>query len=156
MIGGSIEDATGNPDEPIFDLALAIERIRAAADAAADLPFLLPPPRAENYLWGRPHLKDTIARLQAFSDAGADVLYAPGLPNIDAIRTVCREVDKPVNVVLGSAVRVTLWINCPRREFSASVSVVRLPEPRSAHSNAPLRKFATLARLDMRGAPFRM
>jgi 2-methylisocitrate lyase-like PEP mutase family enzyme len=100
LIGGSIEDATGNPDEPIFDLALAIERIRAAAEAAADLSFLLTA-RAENYLWGRPCLKDTITRLQAFSDAGADVLYAPGLPDIDAIRTVCREVDKPVNVVMG-------------------------------------------------------
>ena len=57
--------------------------------------------RSENFLWGRPDLKDTIRRLQAFSDAGADVLYAPGLSDLDAIRTVCREVDKPVNVVMG-------------------------------------------------------
>lgn len=100
LAGGSIEDATGDPNEPIFDLAFAVARIQAAAEAAVDLPFLLTA-RAENYLWGRPDLKDTIARLQAFSAAGADVLYAPGLPDMDAIRTVCREVDKPVNVVMG-------------------------------------------------------
>lgn len=100
LAGGSIEDATGDPKEPIFDLAFAVARIQAAAEAAVDLPFLLTA-RAENYLWGRPDLKDTITRLQAFSEAGADVLYAPGLPDIDAIRTVCREVDKPVNVVMG-------------------------------------------------------
>lgn len=100
LVGGSIEDATGHPDQPIFNFAQAVERIRAAAETAADLPFLLTA-RAENYLWGHPDLKDTIKRLQAFSEAGADVLYAPGLPDIDAIQTVCREVDKPVNVVMG-------------------------------------------------------
>jgi 2-methylisocitrate lyase-like PEP mutase family enzyme len=100
LVGGSIEDATGYPDEPIYDLGLAVDRIQAAADASKDLPFLLTA-RAENYLWGRPDLKDTIKRLQLFSEAGADVLYAPGLPDLDAIRTVCEEVDKPVNVVMG-------------------------------------------------------
>lgn len=100
LVGGSIEDATGNPEVPIFDLELAVERVRAAASAAKDLPFILTA-RAENYLWGRPDLSDTIARLQAFSSGGAEVLYAPGLPSIEAIRTVCREVDKPVNVVMG-------------------------------------------------------
>lgn len=100
LIGGSIEDATGDPKNPIFDLALAVDRIHAAAEAAVELPFLLTA-RAENYLWERDDLKDTIARLQAFSDAGADVLFAPGLPDLDAIRTVCSEVDKPVNVVMG-------------------------------------------------------
>ena len=96
LVGGSIEDATGDPDDPIFEMEAAVERVAAARD----LPFLLTA-RAENYLWGRPDLADTIRRLQVFSDAGADVLYAPGLPDIDAIRTVCREVDKPVNVVMG-------------------------------------------------------
>ncbi|MCB1478608.1 MAG: isocitrate lyase/phosphoenolpyruvate mutase family protein [Rhodobiaceae bacterium] len=100
LVGGSIEDATGDPDDPIFEMEAAVERVAAAAEAARDLPFLLTA-RAENYLWGRPDLADTIRRLQVFSDAGADVLYAPGLPDIDAIRTVCREVDKPVNVVMG-------------------------------------------------------
>lgn len=100
LVGGSIEDATGDPANPIFDLALATDRIRAAAEAARNLPFLLTA-RAENFLWGRPDLDDTIIRLQAFSAAGAHVLYAPGLPDLAAIRTLCAAVDKPVNVVMG-------------------------------------------------------
>ncbi|MCP9481222.1 isocitrate lyase/phosphoenolpyruvate mutase family protein [Shimia sp. CNT1-13L.2] len=100
LVGGSIEDATGDPDAPIYDFDLAVERVRAAAEASADLPILLTA-RAENFLWGRDDLGDTIRRLQAFSEVGADVLYAPGLPSLEAIRTVCAEVDKPVNVVMG-------------------------------------------------------
>ncbi len=100
LVGGSIEDATGEPDQPIHDIAAAVARVEAAADAAKGKPFLLTA-RAENYLWGRPDLNDTIKRLQAFSAAGADVLYAPGLPDLEAIRTVCRGVDRPVNVVMG-------------------------------------------------------
>jgi 2-methylisocitrate lyase-like PEP mutase family enzyme len=100
LVGGSIEDMTGNPDDPIFPMTLAIERVAAASEAARDLPFLLTA-RAENFLYGRPDLDDIIRRLQAFSEAGADVLYAPGLPSLDAIRTVCEAVDKPVNVVMG-------------------------------------------------------
>lgn len=100
LVGGSIEDATGDSDAPIHPIPLAVDRIRAAAEAARDLPFVLTA-RAENYLWGRPDLDDTIRRLQAFSEAGADVLYAPGLPDLEAIRTVCRAVDRPVNVVMG-------------------------------------------------------
>nr|WP_246715114.1 isocitrate lyase/phosphoenolpyruvate mutase family protein [Rhizobium sp. BK196] len=100
LVGGSIEDATGDPARPIYDLSQAVERVQAAAEAARTLPFLLTA-RAENFLWERPDLDDTIRRLQAFSAAGADVLYAPGLPDIEAIRTVCAAVDKPVNVVMG-------------------------------------------------------
>lgn len=100
LVGGSIEDATGNPQAPIHPFSLAVDRIAAAAEATRGLPFLLTA-RAENYLWGRPDLADTIRRLQAFSEAGADVLYAPGLPDLAAIRTVCAELDKPVNVVMG-------------------------------------------------------
>ena len=100
LVGGSIEDATGDADDPIFGFELAVERVRAAAEASQDLPFLLTA-RAENYLNGRPDLGDTIRRLQAFSEAGADVLYAPALPDLDAIHTVCAEVDRPVNVVMG-------------------------------------------------------
>lgn len=100
LVGGSIEDATGDPDAPIYDIEQATDRIAAATEASRDLPFLLTA-RAENYLWDRPDLDDTIARLQAFAAAGADVLYAPGLPSLDAIRTVCDAVDKPVNVVMG-------------------------------------------------------
>ncbi|GGH62127.1 isocitrate lyase/phosphoenolpyruvate mutase family protein [Frigidibacter albus] len=100
LVGGSIEDATGDAEAPIYDLSHAVDRIRAAAEAARGLPFLLTA-RAENYLWGRPDLADTIRRLQAFAEAGADVLYAPGLPDLEAIQTVCREVDRPVNVLMG-------------------------------------------------------
>lgn len=100
LVGGSIEDATGDPIRPLYDFSQAVERIQAAAEAARGRPFLLTA-RAENYLCGRPDLADTIRRLQAFSAAGADVLYAPGLPDLESIRTVCASVDKPVNVVMG-------------------------------------------------------
>lgn len=100
LCGGSIEDATGDPQAPIHDFSLAVERVQAAAEAARGQLFLLTA-RAENFLWGRPDLDDTISRLQAFSRAGADVLYAPGLPDLAAIRTVCDSVDKPVNVLMG-------------------------------------------------------
>ncbi len=100
LVGGSIEDATGDPENPIFDFEQAVERIAAACEAARALPFFLTA-RAENFLHGRPDLDDTIRRLQAFEKAGADVVYAPGLPSLDAIRTVCAAVEKPVNVLMG-------------------------------------------------------
>ena len=100
LVGGSIEDATGDAMAPIFDFDLAVERVRASAEAARDLPFLLTA-RCENHLHGRDDLRDTVRRLQAFSEAGAEVLYAPGLPSLEAIAEVCREVDRPVNVVMG-------------------------------------------------------
>jgi len=102
LAGGSLEDHTGRRDAPIYDFALAVERIAAAAEARNELSgdFVLTA-RAENFLWGRPDLDDTIRRLQAFEAAGADVLYAPGLPDIDAVRTVCAAVSRPVNVVVG-------------------------------------------------------
>ncbi len=100
LVGGSIEDATGLTDTPIYDFNLAVERVAAAAEAARDLPFLLTA-RCENFLHGCPDLEDTIARLKAFEAAGADVLYAPGLPELDAIRQVCCALDRPVNVVMG-------------------------------------------------------
>jgi len=102
IVGGSIEDASGNPDHPIYERQLAADRIRAAAEAAHALPFPFTlTGRAENYLHGRPDLKDTIARLQAYQGAGADVLYAPGLATKDDIAAVVRSVDRPVNVVMG-------------------------------------------------------
>lgn len=100
LVGGSIEDATGDSSDPIFGFEHAVERVAAASDAARSLPFVLTA-RAENFLHGRPNLEDTIRRLQAFANAGADVVYAPGLPTLDAIRTVCAAVSKPVNVVMG-------------------------------------------------------
>lgn len=102
LVGGSIEDATGNADAPIYDFSLSVERVAAAAEAAHALPFPFTfVGRAENFLHGRSDLDDTIRRLQAYEKAGADVLFAPGLPDLEAIRTVCASVTKPVNVVLG-------------------------------------------------------
>lgn len=101
-VGGSIEDATGREDDPIYDLEYAAERVSAAVEAARSLPFSFTlTARAENYLHGRPNLKDTVARLQVFQDAGADVLYAPGLTSKDDIAAVVSSVDRPVNVVMG-------------------------------------------------------
>ncbi len=102
LVGGSIEDATGRADEPIYPLEFAAERVRAAAEVSHSLPFPFTlTARAENYLTGRPDLKDTIRRLQAFQEAGADVLFASGLPTADDIRAVTSSVDRPVNVVMG-------------------------------------------------------
>jgi len=102
LVGGSIEDATGRLDDAIYDIAHAAERVRAAVEAAHSLPFpFMLTARAENYLHGRPDLKDTIARLRAYQEAGADVLYAPGLTTQEEIAEVVRSVDRPVNVVMG-------------------------------------------------------
>jgi len=101
-VGGSIEDATGRADRPIYDLQLSADRVRAAAEVVHALPFTFTlTGRAENYLHGRPDIKDTIARLQAYQEAGADVLYAPGLATKDDITAVVSSVDRPVNVVMG-------------------------------------------------------
>jgi 2-methylisocitrate lyase-like PEP mutase family enzyme len=102
LVGGSIEDATGDPGRPIYDFQHAVERMAAAVAAARALPFpFVLVGRAENFLHGRPDLDDTIRRLQAFEAAGADALYAPGLTRSTDIRTVCQAVQKPVNVVMG-------------------------------------------------------
>jgi 2-methylisocitrate lyase-like PEP mutase family enzyme len=102
LVGGSIEDATGDPSHPIYDFNHAVERIAATATTARALPFpFMLVARAENYLHGRADLDDTIRRLQAFEAAGAEVLYAPGITSADDIRTVCASVGKPVNVLMG-------------------------------------------------------
>jgi 2-methylisocitrate lyase-like PEP mutase family enzyme len=103
IVGGSVEDATGNDTRPIYDHAHAVERVAAAVEAARALPFPFTlTARAENYLHGRNDLDDTIRRLQDFAVAGADVLYAPGLPDLASIKAVCAAVaPKPVNVLAG-------------------------------------------------------
>jgi 2-methylisocitrate lyase-like PEP mutase family enzyme len=102
VVGGSIEDATGEEDKPIYDFQLAVERVQAAVEAARSLPFpFVLTARAENYLHGRRDLDDTIRRLQAFEKAGADVLYAPGWKDLATIRTLASSVGKPLNVVAG-------------------------------------------------------
>ncbi len=101
-VGGSMEDATGREEMPIYEFELAVERVRAAVAVARSLPFTFTlTARAENYLHGRPNLEDTIKRLRAYQEAGADVLYAPGLKSKDEITAVVRSLDRPVNVVMG-------------------------------------------------------
>jgi len=102
LVGCSIEDATGDKERPLYDFAAAVERIKAAVQAARAqaFPFALTA-RAENFLRGNPDLDDTIRRLQAYEAAGADVLFAPGLPDLDAVRRVCRSLSKPVNFMVG-------------------------------------------------------
>ena|SRR5579864_1263601 len=102
LVGCTIEDATGNPDKPLFDDGLAVERIAAAAEAARALqfPFMLTA-RAHNFLYADSSLDATISRLQAFEKAGADVLFAPGLPDLAAVRAVCAAVSRPVNFMAG-------------------------------------------------------
>ena len=103
LVGGSIEDATGRIEDPIYPFDLSVERVKAAVGAARGLPFpFMLTARAENFLHGRPDIKDTIRRLEAFADAGADVLYAPGLKTREDIIAVVKAVaPKPVNVVTG-------------------------------------------------------
>jgi 2-methylisocitrate lyase-like PEP mutase family enzyme len=102
LVGGSIEDASGDTQQPIYSHAQATERVAAAVEAARELPFhFMLTARAENFLHDRPDLDDTIRRLQAFERAGADVLFAPGLPDLDAVRMVCAALTKPVNFMVG-------------------------------------------------------
>lgn len=104
LCGGSIEDSTGVPDRPAHETAVAVERIRAAVEAARAAPngFVLTA-RAEAFLYGDADLKEVIGRLQAFEEAGADVLFAPGLPSIEAVAAVCSSVSKPVSVLVYGA-----------------------------------------------------
>ena len=111
LVGGSIEDATGNPAAPLYDAGLARDRVAAAVEAARAMafPFMLTA-RAEGFLRGKPDLDDVIRRLQAFEAAGADVLMAPGLPDLAAVRTVCSALSKPFNFMAG----------IPRKSFSVA------------------------------------
>src|SRR6185503_12180781 len=100
--GGSIEDATGDKDKPLYDIGQATERVAAAVQAARALPFPFTlTARTESFLRGNPDLDDVIRRLQAFEKVGADVLMAPGLPDLAAVRAVCAAVKKPVNFMAG-------------------------------------------------------
>ncbi|RYF38639.1 MAG: isocitrate lyase/phosphoenolpyruvate mutase family protein [Comamonadaceae bacterium] len=101
LAGGSIEDSNGSTDQPLYDIQHAADRVAAAVEAAKSLgfPFQLTA-RAENFFRGRPDLDDTIARLQAYEKAGADVLFAPALPDLAAVRAVCSAVTKPVNFMV--------------------------------------------------------
>lgn len=114
LAGGSIEDATGRAEQPLFDFNLALERVAAAAEAARGLSFVLTA-RSEGFLRGKPDLDETIRRLQAFEKAGADVLMAPGLPDLAAVRAVCAALGKPFNFMAGIRGR-----SFPVRELEAA------------------------------------
>lgn len=102
LVGCTIEDSTRREDKPLYDFNLAVERIAAAAEAvrALSFPFMLTA-RAHNFLFPSPNLDETIRRLQAFEGAGADVLFAPGLPDLEAVRTVCAAISRPFNFMVG-------------------------------------------------------
>lgn len=129
LVGGSIEDATGNPDRPLYDLSHAVERIAAAVEAARALPFPFTlTARAEGFLRGKPDLEDVIRRLQAYEDAGADVLFAPGLPDLAAVQAVCAAVSKPVNFMVGipgKSFTVTELTQAGVRRISLATSLYR-------------------------------
>jgi len=102
LVGCTIEDATGNESQPLYDFKLAVERVAAAAEAKRVLPFpFILTARAHNFLHPNPKLEETINRLRAFEEAGADVLFAPGLPDITTVRMVCAAVTKPFNFMVG-------------------------------------------------------
>lgn len=140
LAGCTIEDTTGDPDAPIYSFNEAVDRVDAglAAVRTGERTFVFTA-RAENFLHGRPDLDDTIRRLQAFEAAGADCLYAPGLPDLDAIRTVCQSVSKPVNVVIGirpkgitiaeladaGVARISLGSALARRAYGALIDASR-------------------------------
>jgi 2-methylisocitrate lyase-like PEP mutase family enzyme len=131
LVGGSIEDATGDKERPIYGFDESVARIKCAVEAARSLsfPFVLVA-RSENFLRGNPDLEDTIARLRAYEQAGADVLFAPGLPDLDAVRTVCAALSKPFNFMVG----------IPGRSFTladlASAGVKRISLAGSLHRAA--------------------
>lgn len=129
LVGCSIEDFTGDKQKPLYDLSYASERIEAAVEAARALafPFTLTA-RSENFLRGSPDLDDTIKRLQAFENAGADVLFAPELPDLEAVRTVCSAVSKPVNFmagVKGKSFTVAELETCGVKRISLATSLFR-------------------------------
>jgi len=130
LVGCSIEDATGRKDAPIFDFGFAVERIAAAAEAARKLPFPFTlTARTENFLRDRNDLDDTIRRLQAFEKAGADVLFAPGLPDLAAVRAVCSALTKPVNfmaAIRGKSFSVAELRDAGVRRISLATSLYRI------------------------------
>jgi 2-methylisocitrate lyase-like PEP mutase family enzyme len=140
IVGCSIEDATGDPEHPFYDLELAKERIQHAAAAARALGFkFMLTARAENYFYGNPDLADTILRLQAYQDAGADVLFAPGVQSKADIKSILSSIDRPLNVLMGlrgeqltlaelselGVTRISLGGSLARTAYSAMISAVK-------------------------------
>jgi 2-methylisocitrate lyase-like PEP mutase family enzyme len=152
LVGGSIEDSTGRPADPIFDLGFATERIAAAAQAARALPFPFTlTARAENFLNGRADLDDTIKRLQAYEKAGADVLFAPGLPDLAAVRLVCQAVSRPVNFMVGirgKSFTVAELADAGVRRISLATSLYRAAMSGLVDAAREIRESGTFGYLD--------
>jgi 2-methylisocitrate lyase-like PEP mutase family enzyme len=129
LVGCSIEDSTGDKDRPLYEIPLATERIAAAVQAARSLPFPFTlTARAENFVRGKPDLDDTLARLRAYEKAGADVLFAPALPDLAAVRTVCAAVSKPVNFMVtirGKSFSVPQLVEAGVKRISFASSLYR-------------------------------
>jgi len=152
LVGGSIEDATGRKEAPIFDIGFATERVAAAVQAARALPFPFTlTARAENYLHDRPDLDDTIKRLQAYERAGADVLFAPGLPDLAAVRTVCSSVGKPVNFMVairGKSFSVAELEKAGVRRISLATSLYRAAMTGLAEAAREIREAGSFGYVD--------
>jgi 2-methylisocitrate lyase-like PEP mutase family enzyme len=157
LVGCSIEDASGDPHDPIYEFKHAVERIAAAAEAAHALPFpFMLTARAENFLHGRTDLEDTLRRLQAFERAGADVLFAPGLPDLEALRSVCGALSRPVNFMVGirgKSFSVAELAAAGVRRVSLSTSLYRAAMAGVAAAALEVKEHGTFAYLEsaMRG-----
>jgi len=152
LVGGSIEDASGDPAKPLYDMVHAAERVMAAAQAARScgFPFVLTA-RTENFLRGNPNLDDTIRRLQEFEAAGADVLMAPGLPDLDAVRAVCAAVTKPVNFmggIKGKSFSVAELADAGVKRVSLATSLYRAAMTGLLSAAAEVREHGTFGYLD--------
>ena len=152
LVGGSIEDASGDADKPLYDFNHAVERVAAAAEAARAhaFPFTLTA-RTENYLRGHPDLDDTIRRLQAFEKAGADVLFAPGLPDLAAVRTVCASLQKPLSFmasIKGKSFSVAELQAAGVRRVSLATSLYRAAMAGLSEAAAEVTRSGTFTYLD--------
>jgi len=152
LVGGSIEDAPGDREKPIYDLGLATERVAGAVQAARSLsfPFTLAA-RAENFVRGNPDLDDTIKRLVAYEKAGADVLFAPGLPDLASVRAVCSAVSKPVNFAVGGRGRsfsVTELVNAGVKRISFAAAFYRAAMTGLAEAAKEAREMGTFTFVD--------
>jgi 2-methylisocitrate lyase-like PEP mutase family enzyme len=152
LAGGSIEDATGDAAKPLYDFNAAVDRVAAAVEAARALPvpFILTA-RAENFFRGNPDLDDTIRRLQAFEKAGADVLFAPALPTLDAVRTVCASLTKPVSFMAamkGKAWSVAELEAAGVRRISTATALYRVAMAAMRAAGTEIRATGTFGYLD--------
>ena len=152
LVGGSIEDASGDRAKPLYDIGHATERIAAAVQAARSLPFPFTlTARTENFLRGNPSLEDTINRLQAFERAGADVLMAPGLPDLAAVRAVCAAVGKPVNFmagIKGKSFTVAELVAAGVKRISLATSLYRMAMTGVLEAAREVKERGTFAYLD--------